>query len=64
MRVFRSEANRAFEWLNKAATYHDPGLSEIVTEPLYTNIHDDPRLLPFRERNGKSPSSWQRSNLK
>jgi len=53
--AFRGEADRAFEWLNKAVAYNDPGLNEIATEPLFSNIHDDPRWLPFLESIGKSP---------
>ena len=35
--------------------YSDPGLTGIATEPLLSNIHDDPRWLPFLESIGKSP---------
>jgi len=28
--AFRGEADRAFEWLDKAVAYHDGGLAEIV----------------------------------
>ncbi len=38
-----------------AVAYNDPGLSEIATEPLFANIHDDSRWLPFLESIGKSP---------
>ena len=51
----RGEADRAFEWLDKAVQYNDPGLTEISTERLFANIHDDPRWLPFLESIGKSP---------
>ena len=53
--AFRGEADRAFEWLEKSTQYNDPGLPEAPTEPLFTNIHDDSRWLPFLERIGKSP---------
>ncbi len=53
--AFRGETDRAFEWLDKAVEYNDPGLSGISTEPLFANIHDDPRWLPFLESIGKSP---------
>ncbi|MGI9264661.1 MAG: tetratricopeptide repeat protein [Gammaproteobacteria bacterium] len=51
----RGEADRAFEWLDKAVEYNDPGLQDIAIENLFTNIHDDPRWLPFLESIGKSP---------
>ena len=53
--AFRGEADRAFEWLNKAVAYKDPGLSEITIQPLFANIQFDPRWLPFLESIGKSP---------
>jgi len=30
-------------------------LAEILGEPLFANIHDDPHWLPFLETMGKSP---------
>ncbi len=54
--AFRGEVERAFEWLDKAVHYNDPGLSDLPIEPLFANIHDDPRWLPFLESLGKSPA--------
>ena len=53
--AFRGEADQAFVWLEKAVGYHDPGLSEIAGEPLFANLYDDPRWLPFLESIGMSP---------
>jgi serine/threonine protein kinase/Flp pilus assembly protein TadD len=53
--ALRGEADRAFEWLDKAVQYNDPGLVEIAATNLFANIHDDPRWLPFLESIGKSP---------
>ena len=53
--AFRGEADRAFEWLNTELAYNDPGLAEIAIQPLFRNIHSDPRWLPFLESIGKSP---------
>ena len=53
--AYRGEADQAFEWLDKAVAYHDPGLGEIVGESLFANIHDDPRWLPFLRRLGRAP---------
>ncbi len=53
--AFRGEADRAFEWLNKAVAYKDPGLSRVATQSQFANIHADPRWLPFLESIGKSP---------
>ena len=53
--AYRGEADRAFAWLDTAEQYTDWGLTSIVAEPLFTNIHDDPRWLPFLESIGMSP---------
>jgi len=54
--AFRDESDRAFEWLDKAVEYGDPGLMEIQVENLFSNLYDDPRWLLFLERIGKSPA--------
>ena len=53
--AYRGEVGRAFAWLDKAVEYNDPGLYGIATEPLFSNLHADPRWLPFLEELGKSP---------
>ncbi len=53
--AFRGEADRAFEWLDKAVQYNDPGLSQIAMEPRFANIRTEPRWRPFLESIGKSP---------
>jgi TolB-like protein/Flp pilus assembly protein TadD len=53
--AFRGEADRAFAWLDKAVQNNDTGLSQIANQPEFTNIHDDPRWLPFLESIGMSP---------
>jgi serine/threonine protein kinase len=53
--AYRGEADRAFEWLDSAATYGDSGLSMIVTDPLLAGIRSDPRWLPFLRKIGKAP---------
>jgi hypothetical protein len=53
--AWRGETDRAFEWLDKAVEYKDGGLSEILIERSFGNIHDDPRWPLFLERAGKSP---------
>jgi len=54
--AFRGEADRAFEWLNKAVAYKDPGLAYIAVDPRFANIQFDPRWLPFLESIGMSPA--------
>ena len=53
--AFRGAADGAFEWLDKAVEYKDPGLSQIAVNVSFANIHDDPRWLPFLESMGRSP---------
>jgi TolB-like protein/tetratricopeptide (TPR) repeat protein len=53
--AYRGETDRAFEWLDKAVLYNDPGLTDIATTPEFDNIHDDPRWLPFLESIGMAP---------
>ena len=54
--AYRNEADRAFEWLEKAAEYSDPGLVEVMSKPEFANIRGDARWLPFLESVGKAPA--------
>ena len=55
--ALRGEPDRAFEWLDRAVEYGDPGLSEIQADAdLFANLADDPRWPPFLERIGRSPA--------
>ena len=62
--AFRGEPDRAFEWLDKAVAYHDSGLSTVAVEPLFANIHDDPRWLPFLRKTGHAPEQLAKIELK
>jgi len=62
--AFRGEADKAFEWLNKAVQYQDPGLSNILVENLFDNIHSDPRWLPFLRKIGKAPEQLAQIQFK
>jgi tetratricopeptide (TPR) repeat protein len=53
--AFRGEADRAFEWLDKALAYRDPGFATLSVEPLFENVHKDPRWLPFLRKLGRAP---------
>ena len=55
---------KAFEWLDKAVAYKDPGLAEIVTENLFDKIHSDPRWLPFLRKIGKAPDQLAKIEFK
>ena len=62
--AFRDQADKAFEWLDKAVEYKDPGLSEIVTESLFKNIRSDPRLPPLLRKIGKAPEQLAKIEFK
>ena len=53
--AFRGEIDGAFEWLEKANLANDYELSNVINEPLLSNLYADPRWLPFLEKIGKSP---------
>ena len=53
--AFRGDADRAFEFLDKAVHYGDSGLSHAANAPMFANLHDDPRWIPFLEKIGRSP---------
>ena len=62
--AFRGEADKAFEWLDKAVAYQDPGLTDIVVENLFDKIHSDPRWLPFLRKLGRAPEQLAKIQFK
>jgi TolB-like protein/Flp pilus assembly protein TadD len=62
--AFCGDADKAFEWLDKAVAYQDGGLAEIVTENLFDKIHSDPRWLPFLRNIGKAPEQLAKIEFK
>jgi tetratricopeptide (TPR) repeat protein len=62
--AFCGDADKAFEWLDKAVTYQDPALSDIVAENLFDKIHSDPRWLPFLRKIGKAPDQLAKIEFK
>jgi tetratricopeptide (TPR) repeat protein len=62
--AFCGDADKAFEWLDKAVAYQDGGLAEIVTENLFDNIRSDPRWLPFLRKIGKAPDQLAKIEFK
>ena len=49
------DADRAFEWLDRAFQQNAYALARIAFSEIFNGIHDDPRWLPFLERIGMSP---------
>jgi tetratricopeptide (TPR) repeat protein len=62
--AFRSEADKTFDWLDKAVEYRDPVIAEAVTENLFDKIHADPRWLPFLRKVGKAPEQLAKIDFK
>jgi tetratricopeptide (TPR) repeat protein len=50
--AWRGERDRVFEWLERAYTQRDPGLSMTSSDPFFRPVHDDPRWLPFLKKMG------------
>jgi hypothetical protein len=44
---YRGDKNKAFEWLERVRRQHDPGLGDLLKDPLLENLHDDPRWVAF-----------------
>ena len=53
--AFRGDADQAFAWLEKALQHNDSGLTEVVSQPMFAPIHNDPRWLPFLRKLGRAP---------
>jgi tetratricopeptide (TPR) repeat protein len=50
--AFRGEADRAFEWLERAREQRDPGFSEMKGDPLLKKLEADARYRPFLQKMG------------
>jgi tetratricopeptide (TPR) repeat protein len=48
--AFRNEADKAFEWLERAYKQRDGGLAQIKCDPLLRNIQKDPRYRLFLQK--------------
>jgi TolB-like protein/DNA-binding winged helix-turn-helix (wHTH) protein len=46
----RGESDKSFEWLERAYEQRDPGLPEIKSNPLFKNMHHDPRYSEFLKK--------------
>ena len=62
--AYCGNADKAFEWLDNAVEYGDPGLAEIVTDNLFDKIHADPRWLAFLRKLGKAPEQLAKIEFK
>jgi tetratricopeptide (TPR) repeat protein len=48
--AYRDEKDKAFEWLERAYTQRDGGLTEIKGDPLLRNLETDPRYIAFLQK--------------
>jgi TolB-like protein/Flp pilus assembly protein TadD len=55
IQAYRGDIDLAFEWLDKAVEFKDGGLSEILSEKMFSNLYDDPRWLPFLKQINYAP---------
>ncbi|HEX3631630.1 MAG TPA: adenylate/guanylate cyclase domain-containing protein, partial [Casimicrobiaceae bacterium] len=50
--AWRGEPDRVFEWLERAYTQRDPGLSMTSSDRFFRPVHDDRRWPPFLKKMG------------
>jgi len=62
--AFCANKDKAFEWLDKAVEYQDPGIPGTVTENLFDSLHSDPRWLPFLRKIGSAPDQLAKIEFK
>jgi len=61
--AYLGDADSAFEWLERALEVEDPGLGEILSQPLLANLKEDPRWLPLLEKLGRAPDQLSEIQL-
>lgn len=62
--AYRGEADKAFEWLDRAVQNDDTSLPTIHFEIFFAKIHSDPRWLPFLHRIGVAPDQLAKIEFK
>jgi len=53
--AFRGEPDRAFAWLEKALQHKDSGMTELISQPMFAPLYNDPRWLLFLRKFGRAP---------
>jgi hypothetical protein len=53
--AFRGEIDKAFEWMDRAYDNDETGGEAMHYDPLYANLHDDPRWEAFLDKWGLQP---------
>jgi TolB-like protein/Flp pilus assembly protein TadD len=50
--ALRNDADKTFEWLDRAWSSRDPGIEYLLTDPLILRFRDDPRFAAFCKKAG------------
>jgi len=50
--AIRNDADKTFEWLDRAWSYRDPGIASLLINPFLTRYKDDPRFAAFCRKVG------------
>jgi len=50
--AFRGDADKAFEWLDRAYEQQDPGVMAIIDNPFTRELQSDPRFAAFCQKVG------------
>lgn len=58
--AWRNEKDAAFEWLKRFEEKKVPDMTLVLLNPVYSNLRDDPRWTPIRERLGLSDEHLER----
>jgi TolB-like protein/Tfp pilus assembly protein PilF len=53
----RKEPDKMFEWLERAWTAHDPGVSELLIDPFLRTYKGDPRFIALAQKVGLMPKA-------
>ena len=53
--AFRGDADKTFEWLDRAYEKHDPGVMAIIDNPFTRELRSDPRFGAFCKKVGLPP---------
>lgn len=53
--AFRGDADKTFEWLDRADKQHDPGVMAMLDNPFMRGLRSDPRFAAFCQKVGLPP---------
>jgi adenylate cyclase len=61
--AYRGDKDKAFEWLERARRQRDPGLGDLLRDPLLENLRDDPRWNSFLHTMGLADDQLKTTGL-